>query len=67
MSNGLDPDQDRRSVGLDLGPNCLQRNSADDKLRPAGKEFNVIVGTFVNGLDCEHYNTTMFNGTFCIE
>ena len=24
-SNGLDPDQDRRSVGPDLGPNCLQR------------------------------------------
>ena len=25
MSNGLDPDQDRRSVGPDLTPNCLQR------------------------------------------
>ena len=25
MSHGLDPDQDRRSVGPDLGPNCLQR------------------------------------------
>ena len=23
MSNGLDQDQDRRSVGPDLGPNCL--------------------------------------------
>ena len=30
VSNGLDPDQDRRSVGPDLGPNCLQRLSADD-------------------------------------
>ena len=30
MSNGLDPDQDRRSVGPDPGPNCLQRLSADD-------------------------------------
>ena len=29
-SNGLDPDQDRQSVGPDLGPNCLQRLSADD-------------------------------------
>ena len=28
VSNGLDPDQDRRSVGPDLGPNCLQRLSA---------------------------------------
>ena len=26
-----DPDQARRSVGSDLGPNCLQRLSADDK------------------------------------
>ena len=32
-SNGLDPDQDRRSVGPDLGPNCLQRLSADDNTR----------------------------------
>ena len=31
MSNGLDPDQDQRSVGPDLGPNCLQRLSAEDK------------------------------------
>ena len=31
MSNSLDPDQVRRSVGTDLGPNCLQRLSADDK------------------------------------
>ena len=67
MSNSLDQDQDQHSVGPDLGPNCLQRKSADDKSRPAGKELNMIVGTFVNGFDCEHYNTTMFNGTFCIE
>ena len=31
MSNSLDPDQDRQNVGPDLGPNCLQRLSADDK------------------------------------
>ena len=30
-SNGLDPYQYRHSVGPDLGPNCLQRLSADDK------------------------------------
>ena len=29
VSNGLYPDQDRRSVGTDLGTNCLQRLSAD--------------------------------------
>ena len=31
MSNCLDPDQDRHFVGPDLGPNCLQRLSADHK------------------------------------
>ena len=30
VSNSLDPDHARRSVGLDLGPNCLQRLFADD-------------------------------------
>ena len=30
MSNGLDQDQNRRSVRPDLGPNCLQRLSADN-------------------------------------
>ena len=24
VSNGLDPNQDRRSVGPDLGPNCFK-------------------------------------------
>ena len=34
VSNGLDTDQDRRFVnGTDLGSNCLQRLSADDKSR----------------------------------
>ena len=32
MSNSLDPDQARHYVGLDLGPNCLQRLSADNKM-----------------------------------
>ena len=30
VSNTLDPDQARHFVGPDLGPNCLQRLSADD-------------------------------------
>ena len=34
VSNSLDPDQARHFVGPDLGPNCLQRLSADI----AGKE-----------------------------
>ena len=31
VSNGLDPDQDQLSGGPDLGPNCLQQLSADNK------------------------------------
>ena len=31
VSNGLDPDHDQHSVSTDLGPNCLQRLSTDDK------------------------------------
>ena len=31
VSKGLDPDQDRHCVGPDLGPNCLQRLSVNDK------------------------------------
>ena len=37
MSNDLDPDQDRHSVGPDLGPNSLQRLSA----QLARKELNI--------------------------
>ena len=35
MLNGLDPNQDQRSVGRDLVQNCLQRLRADDKSRHA--------------------------------
>ena len=31
VSNDLDPDQDRHSIGPDLGTYCLQRLSVDDK------------------------------------
>ena len=33
VSNSLDPDQARRFVRPDLGPNCLQRLSADNRSR----------------------------------
>ena len=32
MSNGLNQDHDWRSDGPDLGPMCLQRLSADEKV-----------------------------------
>ena len=39
MSSNLDPDQERPDVGPDLGPNCLQRLSADDKSLLARNEL----------------------------
>ena len=48
MSNGLDPDQERHSVAPDLGPNCLQRLSADDKLPLARKELRASSILFKN-------------------
>ena len=33
MSNGFDPDQDRENVGPDPGTKCLQRLSAEAKIR----------------------------------
>ena len=32
VSSSLDPDHARRFAGHDLGPNCLQRLSADDTI-----------------------------------
>ena len=42
MSNSLDPDQARRFVGPDLGPNCLPRLSADDTGRQRVNEYRDI-------------------------
>ena len=33
VSNSWDLDQARQNVGPDLGPNCLQKLSSDDKIR----------------------------------
>ena len=38
MSNISDSNQDRHFVGPDLGPNCLQRLSADNKARSRVKQ-----------------------------
>ena len=51
MSNGLDPNLDRHSVGPDLGPKCLQRLSADDKkMQLAMKELitNLVTSAIVS-------------------
>ena len=36
VSNSLDPDQAQHFVGPNLGPNCLQRLSADNESHPLG-------------------------------
>ena len=40
VSNSLDPDQARRSVGPDLGPNCSQISSRQDYWPLTGEELN---------------------------
>ena len=42
MSNSLDPDQARRFVGPDLGPNCLPKLSADGTGRQKVKGFVIM-------------------------
>ena len=43
VSNSLDPDQVRRFVGPGLGPNCLQRYSADGTSRRRVKHLHCHV------------------------
>ena len=53
VSNGLGPYQDRKNVCPDLGPNLLQRLSADDKICcKQGKSFKLLVySNFSHQLD----------------
>ena len=53
VTNNLDPDQDRHSVGPDLGPNCLQRFSTD---HPGDKNI-LILHLFCRTIDFEFYFT----------
>ena len=52
MSNSLDPNQARRIVGPDLGPNCLPRLSANDTGRQRVKVNNIP--SKVSGAPWEH-------------
>ena len=44
MSNSLDPDQDRKNVGPDLGANGLQRLFAEDKI----SVYQFLVSAFLS-------------------
>ena len=48
MSNGLDPDQGGHSVGSNLGPNCLQRLSADVKVATSRDRVKIKTGDLLN-------------------
>ena len=48
VKNSLDPDQARHYVAPDLGPNCLQRFSADYMLPLARKESRSFYGQYFN-------------------
>ena len=52
MSNGFNSDQDPSSEGPDLGSNCLQRLSADDKSPLAKKELD-----YIENLGTDHVNS----------
>ena len=43
VSSSWDPDQARHFIGPDLGPNCLQRLSADNKSQLVGNELIVLL------------------------
>ena len=52
MSNGLDPDQVRRFVGPDLGPNCLQKLSAEDTSKLRVKHCGKQIVQWENIVNC---------------
>ena len=43
LFNSLDSDQTQHFVWPDLGPNCLQKLSTDDKSQLAGKELRKTI------------------------
>ena len=57
MANGLDPDQDRHSDFIDLDPICLQKSSADDKIRGRHPIFDLEISAYYHW--CSSHNTVM--------
>ena len=56
--NGLNPHQDRRSVGPGVGPNCKQRLSTADKII-ASKERDTVKFRYRSGRpDCTELSRT---------
>ena len=54
VSNSLDPDQDRHSVGPDLVPNCFQRLLVEDKVIPSKERVK-----YSKNLELSHFQLDM--------
>ena len=62
VSNSLEPDQARHFVRPDLGPNCLQRLSAD-KIRPLRDRLDIyVICLFVLMFYIPHNNFSVMLG-----
>ena len=63
MSNCLDLDQDRCSVGPDLGPNCLQTKVISRRqtlllLRKELKQLIIVTGTLPSTIATSEYSSS---------
>ena len=62
MSNNLDPDQDRHFVGSDLGTNCLERLSADDRVTATTDEHvKIEIRKSVKSKIMQYLNHNLFH------
>ena len=64
VSNSLDPDQAQHFVGPDLGPNCLQRLSADNTIRQKAKHNHYKIVKSPKCIDENSYKRS-HNKLFC--
>ena len=60
VSNSLDPDQAQHFVEPDLGPNCLQRLSADDTSRQRYKH-QIFISSIIGSMSSqnEHFHACL--------
>ena len=63
VSNGFDPDQDRCYVSANLGLNCLQRLSEDDKKQ---EELTLKSYSIITPLKYQVFENIMENGAFAL-
>ena len=69
VSNSLDPDQAPRFVGPDLGPNCLQRLSAEDTSKQRLNTFLSVIVVVILRINTFEQNIihVILNKSSCME